>query len=59
MATINGQDEYRISGSTECGGEATCPTIKPGERFIARELSHGERVLGGVSQVGNQRQHPS
>src|SRR5206468_9365552 len=21
MATINGQDEYRISGSTECGGE--------------------------------------
>jgi hypothetical protein len=41
MATINGQDEYRISGSTECGGEATS-TIKPGERFIARELSHGE-----------------
>ncbi len=41
MATINGQDEYRISGSTECGGEATL-TIKPGERFIARELSHGE-----------------
>jgi hypothetical protein len=41
MATINGQDEYRISGSTECGGEATS-TIKPGERFIACELSHGE-----------------
>jgi hypothetical protein len=41
MATINGQDEYTISGSTECGGEATS-TIKPGERFIARELSHGE-----------------
>jgi hypothetical protein len=39
MATINGQDEYRISGSTECGGEATS-TIKPGERFIARELSY-------------------
>ena len=41
MATINGQDEYRISGYIECGGEATS-TIKPGERFIARELSHGE-----------------
>ena len=41
MATINGQDEYQLSGSTECGGEATS-TIKPGERFIARELSHGE-----------------
>ena len=41
MATINGQDEYRMSGSTECGGKATS-TIKPGERFIARELSDGE-----------------
>ena len=41
MATIEGQDGYTISGSTECGGEATS-TIKPGERFIARELSHGE-----------------
>jgi hypothetical protein len=41
MATINGQDEYRISGYIECSGEATS-TIKPGERFIARELSHGE-----------------
>src|SRR6266481_7359627 len=41
MATINGQDEYKLSGDTECGGEATS-TIKPGERFIARELSHGE-----------------
>ena len=41
MATINGQDEYRISGYIECGGEATS-TIKPGERFIACELSHGE-----------------
>jgi hypothetical protein len=41
MATINGQDECRISGSTECGGEATS-NIKPGERFIARELSRGE-----------------
>ena len=41
MATINGQDEYQLSGRTECGGEATS-TIKPGERFIARELSHGE-----------------
>ena len=34
MATINGQDEYQLSGSTECGDEATS-TIKPGERFIA------------------------
>ena len=41
MATINGQDEYQLSGRTECGGEATS-TIKPGERFIARELFHGE-----------------
>jgi hypothetical protein len=41
MATINGQDEYRISGYIECGGEATS-TIKPGERFIARELPRGE-----------------
>src|SRR6478672_7376990 len=54
MATINGQDEYRISGSTECGGEATS-TIKPGERFIARELrgrvvgigSDGRLILSG------------
>src|SRR6478672_5967249 len=46
MATINGQDEYRISGSTECGGEATS-TIKPGERFIARELR------GGVVGIGS------
>ena len=37
MATIDGQDEYTMSGSTECGGEATS-TIKPGERFIAREI---------------------
>ena len=42
MATINGRDEYRISGYIECGGEATS-TIKPGERFIARELSDGEK----------------
>ena len=42
MATINGQDEYRISGSTECGSGEVTSTIKPGERFIARELSHGE-----------------
>jgi len=54
MATINGQDEYRISGSTECGGEVTS-TIKPGERFIARELrgrvvgigSDGRLILSG------------
>src|SRR6266545_3594252 len=41
MATINGQDEYQLSGYIECGGKVTS-TIKPGERFIARELSHGE-----------------
>jgi hypothetical protein len=41
MATINGQDEYTVSGETECGGEATS-TIKPGERFIARG-SDGEK----------------
>src|SRR6266498_4358554 len=41
MATIEGEDGYTISGSIECGGEATS-TIKPGERFIARELFHGE-----------------
>ncbi len=42
MATIKGEDAYTISGSTECGGKATS-TIKPGERFIARELSDGEK----------------
>src|ERR1043166_956917 len=34
MATIDGEDEYQLSGDTECGGETTT-TIKPGERFIA------------------------
>ena len=34
MATLEGPGEYQLSGSTECGGEATS-TIKPGERFIA------------------------
>jgi hypothetical protein len=42
MATIEGPGEYTMSGSTECGGKATS-TIKPGERFIARELSDGEK----------------
>ena len=46
MATINGQDEYKLSGSIECGaawhGNVTS-TIQPGERFIARELSDGEK----------------
>ena len=42
MATIEGEDGYTISGSTECGGKATS-TIQPGERFIARELSDGEK----------------
>jgi hypothetical protein len=41
MATLEGPGEYTISGSTECGGEQNS-TIKPGERFIARELSHAE-----------------
>jgi len=41
MATIEGKDGYTLSGSTECGGDATS-TIKPGERFIARELPNGE-----------------
>jgi len=41
MATLEGPGEYRMSGSIECGGEATS-TIKPGERFIARELPRGE-----------------
>ncbi len=43
MATIEGKDGYTMSGNTWCGrGEATS-TIKPGERFIARELSDGEK----------------
>jgi hypothetical protein len=42
MATIEGPGEYTMSGSTECGGKATS-TIQPGERFIARELSDGEK----------------
>jgi hypothetical protein len=42
MATIEGESEYTISASSWCGGEATS-TIKPGERFIARELSYGKK----------------
>lgn len=42
MATIKGEGEYTISGSTECSDEATS-TIKPGERFLARELSYGKK----------------
>jgi hypothetical protein len=42
MATIEGPGEYTMSGSTECGRKATS-TIQPGERFIARELSDGEK----------------
>ena len=42
MATIEGPGEYTMSGSTECGGKAIS-TIQPGERFIARELSDGEK----------------
>jgi hypothetical protein len=29
MATINGQDEYQLSGRTECGGEATFEATEP------------------------------
>jgi hypothetical protein len=42
MATIKGEDAYTISGSTWCGGKATS-AIKPGERFIAVELSYGKK----------------
>jgi hypothetical protein len=42
MATIDGEEEYTISASSWCGGEATS-TIKPGERFIAVELSYGKK----------------
>ena len=42
MATIEGKEEYAMSGSTECGDEATS-TIKPGDRFIAAELSYGKK----------------
>ena len=42
MATIKGPGGYAMSGSIECGGKVTS-TIKPGERFIARELSDGEK----------------
>src|SRR6266566_4960937 len=42
MATIEGPGEYTMSGFTECGGKATS-TIQPGERFIALELSDGEK----------------
>ena len=45
MATLNGRDEYRLSGSTECGEATLEATIKPGERFIAScELR--SRVVG-------------
>ena len=53
MATLKGPGDYQLSGSTECGAEATS-TIKPGERFVARELPRGEgewevHVRSGVS----------
>src|SRR5258708_35189577 len=51
MATIEGEDGYTISGSTECGGEATS-TIKPREPFIARELSRGEGGWGVYLKSG-------
>jgi TPR repeat protein len=47
MATIEGKDGYTLSGETECGGETTS-TIKPGERFIARELSHAQLLSLGL-----------
>ncbi len=43
MATIKGEGEYTISGSTRCGRGETTATIKSGERFIARELSYGKK----------------
>src|ERR1051326_2423271 len=47
MATIEGKDGYTLSGETECGRETTS-TIKPGERFIARELSHAQLLALGL-----------
>src|ERR1051325_7786912 len=47
MATIEGKDGYTLSGETECGRETTS-TIKPGERFIARELSHAQLLSLGL-----------
>jgi TPR repeat protein len=47
MATIEGKDGYTLSGETECGGETTS-TIKPGERFIARDLSHAQLLSLGL-----------
>src|SRR6266403_3249493 len=44
MATINGEGEYTISGSTRCGRGETTASIKSGERFIARELSYGKKA---------------
>jgi len=46
MATLEGPGEYKLSGSFECGGEGTS-IIKPGERFIARELVEGVDVSRG------------
>ncbi len=43
MATIKGEGEYTIPGSTRCGRGETTATIKSGERFIARELSYGKK----------------
>jgi len=51
MATIEGEDGYTISGSTECGGKATS-TIQPGERFIASELSDGKKDWGVYLKSG-------
>src|SRR5262245_6672036 len=42
-ATIEGEGEYTISGSSWCGGGESTATIKSGERFIARELSYGKK----------------
>jgi hypothetical protein len=40
MATLNGQNEYKLSGRTGCYGEAAASIIKPGELFIARRLPY-------------------
>ena len=45
MATVNGSDGYAISGSTgsTAGGDKVTTVLKPGDLFIARELSYGEK----------------
>jgi hypothetical protein len=51
MATLDGQDEYRITGSMECGSGEVTSTIKPGERFIAScdEKDCGVYLKSGIN----------